>query len=241
MFSPQALLKGLVSKLLPSKTPDGAESEGALRLNEYRELITPLTRHGLAKDGTYFATPNPALGTAVAGAVIAAFSATSAAFVVQNTGDPSNPDAKNIDLDMIKFMYTVAPASATGFGYAVVIDDVSRVPTGGFALLATTLNVGALIRSTAAKIWAFTGAAFMTVPAAGPNARTVARGSIPGLPVVGTEHMVRFGADGQNSAGSTHEPPVSIPPGKFAVVHVWWPSNAVTGPSMEYLVGAIER
>lgn len=241
MFSPQALMKGLISKLLPSKTPDGAESEGALRLNEYRELIVPMTRHGLAKDGTYFATNNPALGTTVAGAVLAAFSGTTAAFVVQNTGDPTNPDAKNIDLDLLKLIYTVAPASATGLEYAVQLDNVSRLPTAGFVLLATTLNVGAIIRSTIAKVWAFTGAAFMTVPAAGVNARTVARGSIPGLPVVGTEHQIRFGTDGSSSTACGQEPPVSIPPGWWAVVYLWWPSNAVTGPSMEYLLGAIER
>jgi hypothetical protein len=240
MLSPQALIKGLVSMVLPSKTLDGAESEGAARLNEYREVITPLSRHGWAKEGTYFATANPTLGTTVAGAVLAAFAATTAAFVFQNTADPSNPLSKNIDLDLIKLAYTIAPATATGMEYAVVLDNVSRVPSAAFALL-TPGQVGKIINSTIAKVWAFTGGAFMTVPAAGPNVRTVARGSIPGLPVIGTEHMIRFGTDGASSTACVQDTPISISPGWFAVVYLWWPGNATTGPSMEYLLGHVER
>ena len=243
MLSPQALVKGLVSRILPQKSLDGPEMERTARLLEYGESAVSIvmsSKHVLAHEGTYFATPNPTLGTGVAGAVAASFSATTAAFVFQNTSDPSNTLAKNIDLDMIKIAYTVAPATATGMEYAVVLDSVSRVPSAGFALL-TPGQVGSIIGATIAKVWAFTGAAFMTVPAAGPNARTVARGSIPGLPVVGTEHMIRFGADGSNSAGCAQDTPISIPPGWFAVVYMWWPGNATTGPSAEYLLGHIER
>ena len=240
MFSPQALIKGLVSKLLPQKAVDGPESERAPRLNEYGELVSPLSRHGWAKEGSYFATPNPTLGTAVAGAVAASFVNTTAAFVVQNNADPTNTASKNVDLDLIKLAYLVAPATATGMEYAVVLDNASRVPSAGFALL-TPGQVGAIVASTIAKVWAFTGAAFMTVPAPSANARTVARGSIPGLPVVGTEHMIRFGTDAPNSAACAQEAAVSIAPGWFAVVYIWWPGNATTGPSAEYLLGHVER
>ena len=243
MLSPQALIKGLVSRLLPQKSLDGPESERAQRLLEYGEGAVSLissSKHTLSHEGTYFATTNPTLGTAAAGAVLAAFSATVAAFVIQNTQDSGNALAKNIDLDIIKLAYIVAPATATGLEYAVVLDNTSRVPSAGFAVLSPT-QVGSIIGATIAKIWAFTGAAFMTIPAAGANARTVARGSIPGLPVVGTEHMIRFGADGSNSAGSAHDTPISIPPTWFAVVYLWWPGNATTGPSAEYLLGHVER
>lgn len=240
MLSPQALLKGLIAKILPIKTTDGAESEGAVRLNEYREIFIPLSRHGWAKEGSYFATPNPTLGTGVAGAIAASFVNTTAAFVFQNTTDPAQPTSKHLDLDFIKIDYTVAPATATGFEYAVVLDSASRVPSAGFAAL-TPGQVGAIINATIAKVWAFTGAAFMTVPAPSSNARTVARGALPGLPVVGTEHMIRFGTDGSNAVGSVVDAPVSVPPGWFAVVYLWWPGNATTGPSAEYLLGHIER
>jgi hypothetical protein len=159
--------------------------------------------------------------------------------VFQNTADPNNPDAKNLDLDLIKLAYTTAPTAATGMEYAVVLDNASRVPSAGFALL-TPGQAGAILRSTIAKVWAFTGAAFMTVPAAGANARTVARGSIPTIPVVGTEHMIRFGSDAPSSSTCTQDPPVSVPPGWFAVVYMWWPTSS-GAPSGEYLLGHSER
>jgi hypothetical protein len=239
MLSPQALFKGIISAFLPNKGQDGPEAEGALRLNEYREIIQQLSRHSWAKEGSYFATPNPTLGTAQAGAISAAFVNTTALFVIYNTQDPSSPTSKNIDLDMVKLQYIVAPASATGFEYAVVLDNVSRQPTAGLIKL-TPNQVGKIFNTSNAAVWGFQ-AGLLTVPAPGQNARTVARGSIPGLPVVGTEHMIQFGLGGPNSAGATQEPPVSIPPGFYAVVHGWWPGNAITGPSAEYLLGHIER
>jgi hypothetical protein len=249
-FSPQALIKGVVSRILPNATVDGPESEGAPRLMRYRELGVSLlgsTKHPHAHEGSYFLIPNPTEGTGVAGAVLAAFANTTAAFVIQNTADPSAPGAKSIDLDFFKLLYTVAPATATAMRYSVAIDDVSRLPSGGFAKIVGSAGtssanpVGPVINTSIANVWAFTGAAFMTVPAPGSNVRYVAKGGVAGLPVVGTEHLVRFGPDGANSGAGTIDTPVSIPPGKWCVIHIWWPGNATTGPSAEYSLGQIER
>jgi hypothetical protein len=244
MPSPNALIKGIISRLLPGATPDGPEQEGAPRLSRYREMMVSFitsTKHPHAHEGSYFLVPNPVEGTGVAGAILAAFANVTAAFVIQNTQNPGTPGAKAIDLDILKLLYTVAPATATAFRYSVAIDDVSRLPTAGFVKLSILNQVGAIINGSIANIWAFTAGAFLTVPVPGPNVRYVARGAVAGLPVVGTEHAIRFGADGANSGAGTVDAPVSIPPGSWCVIHLWWPGNATTGPSMEYSIGQIER
>lgn len=250
MLSPQALFKGIISRVLPNASSDGPEQEGSVRLARYRELFVSFlgsTKHPHAHEGSYFLIPNPAEGTGVAGGILAAFANTTAAFVIQNTADPTTPGAKAIDLDFFKLLYTIAPATATAFRYSVAIDDVSRLPSAGFAKLVGSAGVGlasqvgAVINASIANVWAFTGGAFMTVPVPGSNVRYVAKGGVAGLPVVGTEHLVRFGADGLNSGAGTVDSPVSIPPGKWCVIHLWWPGNATTGPSAEYSVGQIER
>ena len=248
MLSPQGLLKGIVSRLLPQISADGTESERAPRMSRYGEFFVSLmamTKHPLAQEGTYFVAENPTLGTGAAGGVLAAFADATAAFVIQNTLDPSIPNQPNIDLDVMKLMYTVAPASATGLRYAIKLDNASRIPTAGFALLGIAQNVGSVLRASIAKVWAFTGGTLMTVPVSSGSARVVAAGAIGGLPVVGSESMVRFGDIGANSSGNTGgmspTTPVSIPPGWFAVIYLWWPGNAVTGPSAEYEISWTER
>lgn len=250
MLSPQALIKGLVSRILPNYSVDGPESERAARLLRDGALgisFLQSTKHPNAHEGSYFLIPNPTEGTGVAGGILAAFANTTAAFVIQNTADPSTPGAKSIDLDFMKLLYTVAPATATAMRYSVAIDDVSRLPTGGFAKIVGAAGTssanpaGPVINTSIANAWAFTGGAFATVPVPGPNVRYVAKGAVAGLPVIGTEHLIRFGADGANSGAGTIDSPVSIPPGKWCVVHLWWPGNATTGPSMEYALGQIER
>jgi hypothetical protein len=83
-----------------------------------------------------------------------------------------------------------------------------------------------------------------TVPASGGTARFIATGG-GGLPVVGSEYSVRFGADtspcaGPNSSMSVAAP-VLIPPGWWLVMHLWFPSNATTGASFEVDIGTWER
>lgn len=247
-MSPQALWKAMVSALLPQMGQDGPESERFLRVDGYGNLMTipsTMTKHAQSRQGSAFYIGNPTVGTGVAGGILAAFANTTAAFVFYNGN--SGPLAKSIDLDLIKLLYTVAPATATAFRFAVVLDSASRLPTGGFVKIAgpqATAGQGAsalgpVINTSGLQAWAFTGGAFMTVPAPGPQARTVANGGVTGLPVVGTEHTIRFGDIGHTNqgganGGGTQEGGITIAPGWWCVVHPWWPGNATTGPSFEY-------
>lgn len=250
-MSLETILRGIVARALPSAFGDAQEQR--LRLGRYGEaqVVTPFrTKHPLADEGCYFSTQNPSLGTALAAAVQTTYSATIAAFVFQNTADPAQAGAKSLYLDFIKLAFTVAPASATGMRYAVVLDRGNRAPTAGSAQLTGpggspgASSVGPDINAALAKIWAFTGAAFMTVPSP-VSPRIVGTGGIGALPIVGSEFMIRFGDAGPNSgavaAATSHAAPVVVPPGQFCVVHLWFPANAATGPSIEPDIGWFER
>lgn len=246
-----SLFRGIVSRALPAGVSE--QSEASARLGRYGEVaVLPIvrTKHPLADEGSFFTTQNPTLGTALAAAVQATFSDTVAAFVFQNTADPSMSSSVGLCLDFVKLSFTVAPASATGMRYAVKLDNGSRAPSAGSTQLTGSGGspgasaVGPIVRSSVAKIWGFTGGAFMTVPAS-VNARVVASGGIGALPVVGSEFMIRFGDNGPNSgaagAGTSHAAPVIVPPGWFAVLHLWFPGNAATGASIEPDIGWFER
>lgn len=250
-MSLETIFRGIVSRALPTALID--QQEGRLRLGRYGEaqVISPFrTKHPLADEGAYFSTQNPALGTALAGPVLTSFSDTTAAFVFYNTTDPAQAGAKNLYLDFIKMAFTVAPASATGMRYAIKLDTGNRAPTGGSTQLTGSGGspgasaVGPVVNASIAKVWAFTGGAFMTVPAS-VNPRVVGLGGIGALPIVGTEFMIRFGDCGPNAgavaASTSHAAPVVVPPGQYCVVHLWFPSNAATGPSMELDIGWAER
>jgi hypothetical protein len=245
------LVKGIVYRVLPGFRGD--TTEGALRLGRYGEaMVAPivLTKHPLADEGSYFTTQNPTLGTALQYAVTTSFTDTVGAFVFQNTADPSQPNSPFLYLDFIKLAFTVAPASATGMRYAVKLDSGNRAPTAGSTQLTGqggspgASPTGPIVRQSVSKIWSFTGGASLTVPAS-VNARVVALGGIGALPVVGSEFMLRFGDTGPNSggaaSGTSHAAPVVIAPGWFAVVYLWFPSNATTPASVELDIGWYER
>lgn len=249
-MSLSSLVTGFVSSLLPAGSADGTEK--SLRVNRYGEgIVSPIfrTKHPLANEGSFFVTGNPTLGTSLAYAVVTSFTDTVAAFVFQNTADASVAPYPALYLDYIKLIYTVAPASATGLQYVVRLDTGNRAPTAGSTQLTGqggspgASPVGYVVKQSVAKIWAFTGAS-LTVPAS-VNARTVAQGGISGLPVVTTEHMIRFGDSGANlggaAGGTSHAAPVIVPPGQFCVVHLWYPSNATTPASVALDIGWAER
>lgn len=209
-------------------------------------VVPVRTKHVLADEGSYFVATNPTLGTGVGYGVLAALADTSAAFVFYNNSPVNETLAKRIYLDRIKLATTVAPASSTGWSYAIKLDNGAiRQPTAGQAAITPNPAMGSGPLSTVAKLWAFTGGAVMTVPASSANAVNAARGGGGGLPVVGTELSIQFGGDGsaQSSAnaGFSIAPPLIIQPGWYAVFYLWFPSNASTGLSAEYEIGWWER
>lgn len=253
MLSPQMLFKLVVSKLQPQWAADGPESERAARGSPYGEQIAKVLTafYGdLVDEGSFFTTTNPTPGTALAMPVAATFVNTSASYVIYNTADPADPASKSIYLLHLKESFTVAPATATGSMMRVALDQANRAPTGGQALLVgggASASPGAQqpgknVRQSVAKIWSFTGAAVITVPAPGPNNKYVGLGGIDSIPVVGGERNFIFGSfDGITTPQSCRMAPVVVPPNWYAVLHKWFPGNATTGASLEPELAWIER
>lgn len=246
-----AALNDIISRLLPSLSGDGVLDPRPRRDRDGTAYTKPITvnKHNLAEEGTYYVFTNPTIGTALAGAVQAAFSDTVAAFVIQNNAPNSGAAPKFVYLDYIDLLVSVSPASAVSAQYCTKLEPTSlRAPSGGNAAL-TQANVHPFISNTAdlVTVQAFTGGAFMTVPAASASARVVGRGIIRGvIPAVGDELTIAFGAldPGGSAAGvstgsrqAASHAPIIIPPQGSLTVHIWFPSNAVTGISAEAEVG----
>lgn len=253
MLSPSSLIKIIVSKILPAKNPDSAQIDIPIRGMSYGEVavIEPNRgEHPATEEGSCFTVQNPVPGTALAAPVISSFLDTSALYAIFNGADITQPFPKSILLKHLKEMYTVAPATATGKRYLVKLDTKDRTPTAGFVLLAGqtggptpgATQPGPIIGASIARIYAFTGGAQMTVPAAGSTARVVATGGVDGIPVVGGERVIKFGAaDMPSSAQGSIANAVVIPPGCWAVIHEWFPGNATTGASLEPEITWLER
>lgn len=241
-ISPQALIKGIVSRALPQLNPDTANSDVTFRQGAYGEMYTmPVVRkqHTLADEGTYYVTNNaqtaivPTYGTSLA--------ATSPFIVIYN-GNVS----QRIYLDYISLTAVVAGASTTTAGYsavAVYIDNINRYTSGGTNLTANVVspNMSAGVNSSAASVYC--GA--IVAPAASGSVRIVCglRNIRPAVSstvinVVGDQNLLTFGSV-EGIAGSITIananimpqafPPVIIGPGHSALVYLWYP--VLTSPS----------
>src|SRR5882762_11209058 len=107
MLSPQALLRGLVARALPSLNADSQANDVGLRLGAYGEQYTqPLVRktHNLADEGSYFVTNNAQTG--IVPTYGTAFSAT-APFILIYNGQTAN----RLYLDYLALVAIAAGAS----------------------------------------------------------------------------------------------------------------------------------
>jgi len=141
MLSPQALIRGLVSRALPSLNPDGANNDVALRLDPYGGAYTqPLVRktHNLADEGSYFVTNNAQ--TAIVPTYGTAFAATSPFITIYNN------TALRCYLDYLALVNIVAGTCATTVGYTgltIIVDTGNRYSSGGTNLTANIVSCGA--------------------------------------------------------------------------------------------------
>src|SRR6266853_934272 len=141
MLSPQALIRGLVSRALPSLNPDGANNDVALRLDPYGGAYTqPLVRktHNLADEGSYFVTNNAQ--TAIVPTYATAFSATTPFITIYNNS------TLRAYLDYLALVNVVAGTCSTAIGYtalAIAVDTGNRYSSGGTNLTANIVNCGA--------------------------------------------------------------------------------------------------
>lgn len=185
MLSPQALLKLIVSRVLPQVRPDGTESETFGRGGRYGEaymLSMVRKAHMLADEGSYFVTNNAQTGILSAAALTPA--ATTPSLIISNTDQ--QPNGKRIYLDYIDLLCTAAGVTATASGYkalAIVLDSILRYTSGGTVLTANIVNpnMDSLNKSVASVVFGS-----ITAAAASVAARTVVGLRQMRLPVTAT-------------------------------------------------------
>lgn len=240
---------GIVRRLRPTGELEGGYKEQ--RLGVYGEtVVEPYDARKAADEGSYYVVTNPTIDTAVAFGVIAAYAATTPMFLVVNTAASGG---RNIVLDYLKMLVTVAPASATNWKFLVELDSTQRLstaPTGGVNRTAGVFNANiSRANDFEGQVWVGTGGTVLTVMAA-TAARIVSHGRIAeSIPLVLDEMMIVFGQQsGGQAAPATavtrrvgYSAPVVIPPSCSAAIHMYGASNAITGISFEYELGMWQR
>jgi len=239
-----------VLRTRPVATPEGLQGAVATRRTAYGDAYqvpaqTP--RHQIADEGSYYTVVNPTPDTAVACGIIAAYVVTTPLFHIANIAPQGG---RTIFLDTLKLRVTTAPVSSINAIYTIDVDGSTRLttaPTGGANR--TINNVNPLRGNDAeAVVYAFTGGTVLTVMAA-QAARTIAHGAIAhSIPIAHDELCLAFGQDVVGSSPATavtrrtaSPPPVIIPPGCSASIHIYFVSNATTGLSAEYELGFWQR
>jgi hypothetical protein len=217
MLSPQAIIKGIVSRLLPSLTLDGPEAERALRMGRYGDAKVESawpTDHLLADEGTYMVASMAPGATALQLGLSSAFAAAAAAFVLQNSDSPG-PQAKRLYPKFLRLAQNIAPNAGTALRYALVLDNVSRIPTTLSSPAGTLQGPGTPATATAYRApvvctnsdvtpvivgipyfpLSTAAGAVPAIPAASPFARTIVGNGIikPSIPVVLDQYMLQFG------------------------------------------------
>jgi hypothetical protein len=249
MLSPQALIKGLVSRALPSLNPDGFNSDVAFRQFPYGEMATqPLVRksHNLADEGSYYVTNN--VSTAVA-PTYTGYLATTPFITLQNNNPPGGP---RLYLDYIVLQAAVAGAFASAgvsTNIAVAIDNTLRYASGGTVITSNIANVNGAMSVNNSNIAVACGA--VTASAASPAVRLpvsnrIIRPAVSAtvIGVVGDSFFLNFGGVEQAMSASIvianvsiipmPLPPVVVPPGGTVLIYLFY--NATTPSAATYLV-----
>ena len=224
MLSPQALLKGLVSRMLPQTNVDSQSQDVPLRLGRYGDLKVETSWYGdalLADEGTIMVATTLPGATALYEGIQTAYVATQAAFVLVNS-DPAG--GKRIYPKYLSLCQSQAPASGTCLRYTIVLDNVNRTPTtlssgtggtgpgtaaGNTGYRAPVVCTNADLNPQIVGIPYFTlgqtgSTGSMTVPSPGPGARTIVGNRMlkPSIPVVLDQYLIQFGG---GDAGGTFQ------------------------------------
>jgi hypothetical protein len=254
MLSPQALIKGLVARALPTPNTDSQNTDVGGRYGRYGEntvLSYVRKQHLLADEGAYFTASNAQ--TAITGPAAAGFVATTPALVIYNGASSSGP---RIYLD---YLYLLNGGTAfsnstsnTGMFWALLVDAGNRFSSGGTGLTPKNPNMDSGNSSIAAINF---GAP--TATAASGAVRSIVGQRLFREPVSATaltlanmdDWMFNFGGvegGGITSPGSSgvlqanisHKvlncPPVVIGPGQSALLYIWQISNS--GPTAGNLI-----
>lgn len=244
-LSPQALIRGLVQRALPSGlNTDNSNTDVALRQWSYGEVATmPLVRkaHVLADEGSYFVTNNAQAG--IAPTYGTAFAATSPFVLIYN----GSTAGQRLYLDYVAMVAIAAGAQTTTAGYtamAVVTDVGNRYSSGGTALAANIVspNMASAV-STTQGVAIYCGA--ITATAASASAHTIVgiRNLRPSVSttvinVVGDMNLLNFGgvegAVGSITIANANIMPQALPPviigaNQSVLFYIWYP--VMTAPS----------
>lgn len=234
MLSPQALMRGLVARALPSFNSDSQNSDVGFRLGPYGEqYIQSLVRktHNLADEGSYFTCHN--LQTAIVPTYATAFSATVGPFITIY-----NNSALRCYLDYCALVAIVAGISTTTVGYtafSAVVDTGNRYSSGGSNITANLVSNGAsAIGNPGLTI--FCGAITATAAVA-PRTIIGLRNLRPGVSstvinVIGDMNLLNFGGV-EGAVGSIviananimpqSLPPIIIGPNQTGLLYLWFP------------------
>ena len=202
------------------------------------------TTHPVAAAGQYFVATNPTVSTAVAYAVQASFSETVPYIILRTKA--GYPQRKLIYLEYIKLITAVTPASSTSAQFAITIDNIDRLSTGGTDITPQNPNMSAP-RESACTLTVGTP----TATANSGARRLIARGLLrSAIPVTGDTYMLNFGnmekSTGQVISGTSaigamyHCPPVVLEAGnqvQSCLLHLWFPSNVTTAATFEFEMG----
>jgi hypothetical protein len=240
MLSPQALMKGLVGRLLGVPMQDGAESERAVRMGRFGEqYVRSLVRkqHLLADQGSYFIASN-GNQTGILSTPATGFVATTPALIIYNSSRPASARAKWIYLDYMNLVTTVVGSAASGLVNlqgGLYLDSSNRYASGGNEITSSIVNANMDIdpRSSAARVYfgALTAAAAIQARALCPL--RIIRPAVSGtvLDVVGETKWFNFGGvEGALNGSITIAnanfitvplPPVIIGPDECALIYLW--------------------
>jgi len=259
MLAPSALVKGIVSRLLPTAWVDDRDADKPMRLARYGEQVAQVlhgpTRYALVEEGSYILATNPTISTGLTWvAAQTAFSDTAPNFYIFNPESTSNPAAKSIYMDYLKLITTTAATAATAFHYAWILDAVSRAITTDNTLTITPVNPNGGASVVITPVIKVQNSATVSVITASSSAkRLVGRGTLGGLNVAGDELEIVFGStDVGANAGLTaaqaaavghrvsNSPGIIIPPGWSLTGHIWMPSSTAS-PAPEFELGMFAR
>lgn len=230
---------GLVGRLLPGATQDGAEGE--VRLGRYREsyaLSLIRKQHLLADEGVYrIANNNNQSG--ITDNLGTGFVATVATAIIFNNDVASNPGYKRIYLDFNNLNTVTANTAASTAGSiqgAVYVDNGNRYSSGGTNLTANIIspNMDAPSPSVASVYFGALTATAATAAVRAVNPfmyiRTAASGTA--FDVAGENKLFNFGAVENTMNGSITVanannipvplPPVIIGPQQSALLYLWY-------------------
>lgn len=191
-----------------------------------------------ALKGRYFRAVNPTMGTGIAMGIQTTFSDTAnVLFLLQNAG-------KQVCLDYLRLICTVAGASTTASDLAIVTDSILRYSAGGNGVDVVNAQHPSSITSAAFLSFNCTAGA-----ASAKRKMSRLRLKTQAAPcwTVGDQIFIKFGGASCGGFGATNGTtaqylafdvgPVIVSPAGSLLFHMWNTANATTAPSWEIEFG----